>query len=227
MKKKILSNILILIFSTKAISHTEHYNEINLLEYELFRNGKYIGYHNYVFKRDKNLLNVESVIKFKIKKLGIDIYSYSGNTKEQYKDNQLINFSSNTNQNKKIKNTQIKLDKEKNQLIISGSQNQLSSPKEYPVGTWWDHGIVQAKAQISAVSGRIIDQKVTFLGKEKINLNGKKYNALRFNFSSTDKDLPKNKKLNIDVWYEEDTNIWLKAAFDKTGYWEYRIKTNK
>ena len=33
-----------------------------------------------------------------------------------------------------------------------------------------------------------------------------------------------SKKLNIDVWYDEDTKIWLKAAFDKTGYWEYRIK---
>ena len=30
------------------------------------------------------------------------------------------------------------------------------------IGTWWNHSIVEAKAQISAVSGRIIKQKVTF-----------------------------------------------------------------
>ena len=32
------------------------------------------------------------------------------------------------------------------------------------------------------------------------------------------------KKLNTDIWYEEKTNLWLKASFDKTGYWEYRVK---
>ena len=92
------------------------------------------------------------------------------------------------------------------------------------MGTWWNHEIVQSKAQISGVSGRIIDQKVIFLGKEQINLNGEQFDALRFNFKSTDKNLPEKKRLNIDVWYDEKTNIWLKASFDKTGYWEYRLK---
>ena len=139
--------------------------------------------------------------------------------------NQLIEFSSKTDQNKKIKNTEINYDKSKDKLLISGSENNLISPKEYPVGTWWNHEIVQAKAQISAISGRIIEQKVTFLGKEKLNLYGKTYNALRFNFASSDSSLPDKKKLNTDVWYDEETKLWLKAAFNKTGYWEYRLKT--
>ena len=224
MKKKFLSIVLFLIFSAKAMAHSEHYKEINSLEYELFRNNQSIGYHSYKFERNENFLNVKSVIDFKITKLGIDIYSYSGSTHEKYDGNQLINFLSNTNQNKKIKNTKITFDKEKNKLIISGSQNQLISPKENLVGTWWNHEIIQTKAQISAVSGRIIDQKATFLGKEKITLNENTYDALRFNLSSTDQSLPENKKLNIDVWYEEETNLWLKASFDKKGYWEYRLK---
>ena len=36
--------------------------------------------------------------------------------------------------------------------------------------------------------------------------------------------LPDSKKLNTDIWYEEDTYLWVRAAFEKTGYWEYRIK---
>jgi hypothetical protein len=224
MKNKFLSIALFLIFSTNVIAHSEHYKDINVLEYELFRNNQSIGYHNYKFERNENLLNVTSLMNFKITKLGLDLYSYTGTTEEEYQENQLINFLSNTNQNKKIKNTKIIFDKKINKLIISGSENQLTSPKEYTVGTWWNHEIIQAKAQISAVSGRIIDQKVSFLGKEQINLYGKNYNALHFNFSSTDQSLPENKKLNINVWYEEETNIWLKASFDKTGHWEYRLK---
>ena len=95
------------------------------------------------------------------------------------------------------------------------------------MGTWWNHEIVKSKAQISAISGRIIEQKVTFVGKEEVTLNGKTYNTLRFNFKSSDKSLPDNKKLNTDIWYDEKSFLWVKAAFDKTGYWEYRLKTYK
>ena len=82
---------------------------------------------------------------------------------------------------------------------------------------------MDAKAQISAVSGRIIEQKVTFLGKETIKYGNKSYNTLHFNFSSTDKKLGKNKKLNTDVWYDEKTLNWVKAAFKKKGKWEYKL----
>ena len=51
------------------------------------------------------------------------------------------------------------------------SENQLSHQK-ISSWTWWNHEIVQAKAQIRH-SGRIIEQKVTFLGKEKLDLYGK------------------------------------------------------
>jgi len=224
MIKNIFSIIFFLFFANNALSQTKNYKEINFLEYELFRNNKSIGYHNYKFERNDNYLNVKSIIEFKITKLGIDLYKYDAVSEEEYESDQLIKFSSTTNQNKKIKNTEINFDKEKDMLVITGSENKLNSSKEYPVGTWWDHQITEAKAQISAISGRIIEQKVTFLGKEELTLYGKTYNALRFNFSSSDEKLPDNKKLNTDVWYDEDSNLWLKAAFDKTGYWEYRLK---
>ena len=119
------------------------------------------------------------------------------------------------------------MDTKKNKLYIDGSSFKGEANKDYMVGTWWNHEIVKAKAQISAISGRIIEQKVTFVGKEQININGKIFNTLRFNFKSSDETLPKNKKLNTDIWYDETTFLWVKAAFDKTGYWEYRIKTYK
>ena len=36
--------------------------------------------------------------------------------------------------------------------------------------------------------------------------------------------LPDNKKLNTDIWYDEESLIWLKAQFVKQGNWEYRLK---
>ena len=109
------------------------------------------------------------------------------------------------------------------EYVIDGSSYKGKAPKDYLIGTWWNHSIVKSKAQISAVSGRIIKQKVTFLGKETIQIDGKNYETLHFNFSSTDQKLKKNKKLNTDVWYEEKTLNWVKASFKKKGNWEYRL----
>ena len=118
----------------------------------------------------------------------------------------------------------INLISEENKLYIDGSSFKGDADKNYMVGTWWNHEIVKAKAQISAISGRVIEQNVKFLGKENIELNGKTYKALHFKFLSSDETLPDNKKLNTDIWYDEESLIWLKAQFVKQGNWEYRLK---
>ena len=136
-------------------------------------------------------------------------------------------WHNNYRQNKKEKYVNISIDKKDKNLIIDGSSYKGKADKNIIIGTWWNHEIVQKKSQISAVSGRIIEQKVEFLGKEDVKIGDKIYKTLRFNFSSSDPSLSKDKKLNTDIWYEEDTYLWVKAAFDKTGYWEYRIKEVK
>ena len=51
----------------------------------------------------------------------------------------------------------------------------------------------------------------------------KSYKTLHFNFSSTDKNLSKGKRLNTDVWYDEETLNWVMASFEKKGKWEYKL----
>ena len=227
MKKLILSIIIFFSISSSTFSHVDHYKQINYLEYELFRNNKSIGYHKYNFTNKNGILAVESEVEFKITKLGVDLYKYYAKSEEFYNNNNFFKFNSKTKQNKKDKYVNITLDEKNNELNIDGSSFKGKTDKDKIVGTWWNHEIIKAKAQISAISGRIIEQKVEFIGKEKITINGKTYNALHFNFKSSDETLPDSKKLNTDIWYEEETFLWLKAAFDKTGYWEYRLKINK
>ena len=166
-------------------------------------------------------LAVESEISFKIKKFGLVLYKYHVKGIETYRDGKLIKFNSKTNQNGKEKYVNMKF--EIGEYIIDGSSYKGKAPLDYVIGTWWNHTIVKSEAQISAVSGRIIKQKVSFLGKEKIKIGEKSYDSLHFNFSSTDESLSKDKKLNTDVWYDEKTLNWIKASFNKKGKWEYRL----
>jgi len=224
MKKILVSIILYFFLSVNSFSHLEHYSELKYLEYDLFRNNDLIGSHKYKFIRNNGKLTVKSVVNFKITKLGIDLYKYFAESDENYENNAFSSFSSKTIQNKKEKYVKINFDKDKNKLFIDGSSYKGEADMNFMVGTWWNHEIVRAKAQISAISGRIIEQKVEFLGKKQIMLNGKNYEALHFKFLSSDKSLPDNKKLDTDIWYDAKTLVWLKARFVKQGNWEYRLK---
>ena len=224
MKKIILSIAILLIFIAQSFSHIDHYKKYNYLEYELFRNNKSIGYHKYDFVRKDDNLSINSEVSFKITKLGVDLYKYFAKSEENYEKGIFKSYFSKTKQNKKNRYVNIELDSNNKHLNIDGSSFKGKTNKEYIVGTWWNHEIVQAKAQISGISGRIIEQTVTFIGKEDVKIGDKIYKTLRFNFKSSDTTLPESKKLDTDIWYEEGTYLWIKAAFEKTGYWEYRIK---
>ena len=228
MKKNLVSIIFLLLFSTNfstnSFSHPQHYQEINHLEYELYRNNNLIGSHKYDFDRNDNKLTVKSVVNFKISKLGINLYNYFAESEEIYEKNKFFSFNSKTIQNKKNKYVNISVKTNENKLLIYWSSFKGDTNIDCVVGTWWNHEIVKAKAQISAISGRVIHQKVVFLGKKKIEINGKQYDALHFKFLSSDETLTDNKKLNTDIWYDAETLIWLKAQFVKQGKWEYRLK---
>ena len=227
MKIFLLSIAILLLFSFKSFGHVQHYDNFNYLEYELFRNNKSIGYHKFDFQRDEEKLSVISEVNFKITKLGVDLYKYFAKSIENYEKGIFKNYSSKTKQNKKDRYVNINFAPADDVLIIDGSSYKGKADTKFIVGTWWNHEIIKAKSQISGISGRIIEQTVTFVGKEEIKIENKIYKTLRFNFKSSDATLPESKRLNTDIWYEEDTYLWVKAAFDKTGYWEYRIKEVK
>ena len=225
MIKKFLSLVIIFIIYSSynsASAHVLHYKNLNELVFDLYRNNQFIGQHIYLFNRDGQNLIVQNTINFEIKILGITLYKYFSKGQEQYIDGKFHSFSSMTKQNKKEKF--VKIYKNEDQFFIEGSSYKGEAPKDFIIGTWWNHLIVNSNAQISAASGRIIEQNVKFIGKETIKINNEKYSALRFNFFSSDPSLSKDKKLNMDVWYDEKSLMWLKASFDNDGYWEYRLK---
>ncbi len=223
MKKYSTLVIVLFLLNISFVSgHVSHYKKINYLKYGLYLNNKLIGNHVYNFKTKGDFFYVESKGNFKVDKLGVVLMNYETETQEIYKQDELINFSSKTTQNDKKKYEKVILNKENN-LYVEGSSFKGEINKNSLIGTWWNHEIVKSSKQISPISGRIMKQKVHFLGKKKIFINNKEYNALHFHFISDD-DKPLNKKkLNMHVWYDSETLLWIKTSYDKFGEWEYRL----
>jgi hypothetical protein len=201
-----------------------HYNKFNKIEMEILRDGEVIGYNYYFFKKDADNTTVTNQLKFTVKLFGATIFEVESYGEEKYNKDKLISFNSKTQQNKKDKYVKLKLNEEKNEYDIKGSSYTGSASIENVIGNWWSHKILQTNSQISPISGSIKEQVVTFIGKEKIELYGKTHEVEHFKLTSKDMSIPKDKRLNFDIWFDKKNALILKVAYSRMGNWEYKVK---
>ena len=221
--KKILVLILVLL-SSNGIAHMDHYKKYNKIEMDIFRNGELIGYNYYFFTRKGDETVVTNQIKFSVKLLGATIFKVEGYSEEKYIKDQLVSYDSKTLQNDKEKFVNLVFNKDKNKFNIKGSSYIGEASINNIIGNWWSHKVLQTSSQISPLSGSIKEQVVTFIGKENINLYGKNYETEHFTIKSRDMSLPKDKRLDLDVWYDQNNSIILKVSYSRMGNWEYLLK---
>ena len=222
--KKFLLLIFLFLYSFNSTAHMAHYNKYNKIEMEILKDGEVIGYNYYFFKKNKNETIVTNQIKFTVKLLGATLFEIEGYGEEKYLKDKLISFNSKTRQNKKEKFVNLKLNKNKNEFEIKGSSYSGKASTDNIVGNWWNHKILQSSSQISPISGSIKEQVVTFIGKEKLNLYGKSYDVEHFKLTSKDMSIPKNKRLNFDIWFDKKHALIMKVTYSRMGDWEYRVK---
>ena len=222
--KKILLLLFFLTYSFNSTAHMAHYNKFNKIEMEILRDGEVIGYNYYFFKKDSDNTTVTNQLKFSVKLFGATIFEVESFGEEKYIKDKLISFNSKTRQNKKDKFVQLKLNDKENKYDIKGSSYIGVASLENVIGNWWSHKILQTNSQISPISGSIKEQVVTFIGKEKIELYGKIYEAEHFKLTSKDMTLPKDKRLNFDIWFDKKNALILKVAYSRMGNWEYKVK---
>jgi len=222
--KKFLFFIFFLTYSFNCSAHMAHYNKFNKIEMEIIKDDKVIGYNYYFFKKDKNTTIVTNQIKFKVTLFGATIFEIEGYGEEKYIKDKLISFNSKTRQNNKDKYVNLKLDEQENLFKIKGSSYSGKASTNNVIGNWWSHKILQTNSQISPISGSIKEQVVTFVGKEKLELYGKTYDVEHFKLTSKDMSIPKDKRLDFDIWFNKKNGLILKVAYSRLGNWEYRLK---
>tara|TARA_Y100000389_G_scaffold92599_1_gene89358 strand:- start:1845 stop:2528 length:684 start_codon:yes stop_codon:yes gene_type:complete len=224
MKKFFTFSLLLFFLTSNLNAHISHYKGLKKIEMEIFRNNKLIGYNYYFFTEDNEVTLVTNQIKFTVELLGAIIFEVEGYGEEKYKEDKLISFKSKTFQNKKEKFVDLKFNEINNLFEIKGSSFNGEAEITNIIGNWWNHKLLQANSQISPISGSIKEQVVIFVGREVIELYGKKYEVEHFKLKSKNMDLPEDKKLNFDIWYDKKNSMILKVSYSRMGNWEYRLK---
>ena len=223
-KKIIITFFLIfIIYPFFSYSHVNHYEKLRLIEMDILRNGKKIGYNKYSFKNQNNLLVVKNEINFVAKLVGINLLDVKGSSIETYKNGRLIKFKSDTIQNKKKKYNELVLDENKKTFKINGSSFNGNLPSTALVGNWWNHNILQSEMIISPLSGSLKFQEVFFLSKEILTIDSDSFNTSKFKIIMK-KNIKDKKKEEFKVWLDDKSKIILKVSYSKFGDWEYVIK---
>ena len=205
-------------------SHISHYKILKKIEMEILKDGKVIGYNFYFFNKEEGVIIVKNQIHFKIDLFGVEVFNFEGYGMEKYKDGKLISYESKTKQNNKEKFVNLVYEPENDKFNIKGSSYTGFAGTNNMIGNWWNHQILQADSQISPVSGSIKKQVVTFLAKEKIQLYGKIIEVDHFKLASKDTNIPKDRRLDFDIWYDSKNAMIVKVSYSRTGNWEYPLK---
>ena len=221
---KLFFFILFLINPTFLHSHVNHYSNFELIEMDVLRNGKKIGYNKYIFKTQKDKLIVKNEVKFVTKFMGLSLLNIDGSSTEIYKNGKLIQFRSNTIQNKKKKYNNLKFDHDKNVYRVNGSSFNGTMPSNILVGNWWNHSILQSEMIISPLSGSLKFQEVYFLSNETLKIKNDNYITSKFKIIMK-KNIDDKKKEEFNIWLDDKSKIILKVSYSKFGDWEY-IVTN-
>ncbi|MDC0585625.1 hypothetical protein OAO28_01340 [Candidatus Pelagibacter sp.] len=222
--KKFLLFIFLLTYTFHSSAHMAHYSKFNKIEMEILKDGEVIGYNYYFFTKNNNETIVTNQIKFTVKLFSVKVFEIEGYGEEKYIKDKLISFKSKTRQNDKNKFVELKLNEQKNEFEIKGSSYSGKASTDNVIGNWWSHKILQTNSQISPISGSIKEQIVTFIGKEKLEIYGKTYDVEHFKLTSKDMTIPKDKRLNFDIWFDNKNALILKVTYSRLGNWEYRVK---
>ena len=213
-----------ILFKINAHAHTDHYKNIKSIEMEIFKDNKYIGFSKFFFNKTQKKFEVTNTTNFEVKLMGITVFSVISEGLEIYENDQLIYFKSDTVQNDKKKFVEVFFDEENRNFKINGSSYKGTGNLENIIGNWWNHRLLQSDTQISPLSGSIKKQSVEFLKKEKIRLYENEINVEKFRLKSTDESLPKDKRLDFEIWYDKKRAMIVKIRYKRLGTWEYRLK---
>ena len=211
------------LYPFNSYSHPQDYIKFKSIEMEVLRNGKVIGFSKYYFNHKDQFLEVKNETKFEVKLVGVKIFEIKSEGIERYDNNNLISYNSKTLQNDKKKFVNLELSENKKEFKIIGSSYVGNADLDSVIGNWWNHDILRVDSQISPLSGSIKEQVVKLVSKENIIINNKKYLTERYKLNSKDPNTPENKKLDFDIWYNNEENLIFKIAYSKMGYWEYIV----
>ena len=209
-----------ILFPTIANTHVQHYKNLQRIEFDIYRNNDLVGYHKVnVKKKDDNTKEIITDILIEVKILGIKVHTYKSYGVETYKNEELIEFKSKTQDGSDNDYCNIKKISDGKYSFDGMTENKKYiyelTEKFYPA-LWWNHDSLLNNNYVLGQGCRNLKTKITFLNKETKKINDKNEVVNFYNI--------KGDNLDINIGYTEKDLKWVDMKFTLKGDWEYKLK---
>jgi hypothetical protein len=209
-----------ILFPTIANTHVQHYKNLQRIEFDIYRNNDLVGYHKVnVKKKDDNIKEIITDILIEVKILGIKVHTYKSYGVETYKNEELIQFKSKTQDGSDNDYCNIKKISDGKYSFDGMTENKKYiyelTEKFYPA-LWWNHDSLLNNNYVLGQGCRNLKTKITFLNKETKKINDKNEVVNFYNI--------KGDNLDINIGYTEKDLKWVDMKFTLKGDWEYKLK---
>jgi len=209
-----------ILFPTIANTHVQHYKNLQRIEFDIYRNNDLVGYHKVnVKKKGDNTKEIITDILIEVKILGIKVHTYKSYGVETYKNEELIEFKSKTQDGSDNDYCNIKKISDGKYSFDGMTENKKYiyelTEKFYPA-LWWNHESLLNNNYVLGQGCRNLKTKITFLNKETKKINDKNEVVNFYNI--------KGDNLDINIGYTEKDLKWVDMKFTLKGEWEYKLK---
>ena len=209
-----------ILFPTIANTHVQHYKNLQRIEFDIYRNNDLVGYHKVnVKKKGDNTKEIITDILIEVKILGIKVHTYKSYGVETYKNEELIEFKSKTQDGSDNDYCNIKKISDGKYSFDGMTENKKYiyelTEKFYPA-LWWNHDSLLNNNYVLGQGCRNLKTKITFLNKETKKINDKNEVVNFYNI--------KGDNLDINIGYTEKDLKWVDMKFTLKGEWEYKLK---
>jgi hypothetical protein len=209
-----------ILLTTAANSHVQHYKNLQRIEFDIYRNNDLVGFHKVnVKKKGDNTKEVTTDILIEVKILGIKVHTYKSYGVETYKNDELIDFKSKTQDGSDNDYCNIKKISDGKYSFDGMTENKKYiyelTEKFYPA-LWWNHDSLLNNNYVLGQGCRNLKTQITFLKKETKKINDKNEVVNFYNI--------KGDNLDINIGYTEKDLKWVDMKFTLKGDWEYKLK---
>ena len=182
---------------TMSVSVADDPSEKTLM-FDVFLDGKKIGYHRYEIDGSKSNAAVRSEAKFDVKFLFLTAFSYRHIAEENWEDGCLEEIEARTDSNGKELN--VVGERTDDAFIVETGEQEAELPECVMSFAYWNPGFLEEPQLLNPQTGEYLDVEVEELGADVVRLGGREIPATSVRLTA--------RQMDITLWYSEDAE-WL------------------
>jgi hypothetical protein len=168
------------------------------LVFDVFLDGKKIGYHRFEIDGPESNAAVVSEASFDVKFLFVTAFSYRHSARENWTGGCLEEIEARTDSNGKELN--VVGERTGDAFVIDTGEQAATLPECVMSFAYWNPGFLEQPRLLNPQTGEYLDVEVEELGKDMVRLDGREVQARSVRLTA--------RQMDITLWYSENAE-WL------------------